>query len=227
MTPNKAQICLAQRLLLLIDKSMVSFVNFVDFDFHFQYTGFGLSGKDCSLVMKSSTLRNGVAVSLVALWFFAVLSGCNNPLREEAITELGGELSGVPIGPLHRAGQPCLMCHDGSMSTAFSVAGTIHLRFDGAQPAASALVHLADGLGNTYRVATNCAGNFFVRPGDYEPVWPLWVRVEHEDWAQEMDSPVNSDGSCAGCHRASPSPDSAGPIYVNPFEGESEVVGCP
>ena len=177
--------------------------------------------------MISSSSFNRIVAFLAVLGLFTGSLGCIDPLREDAIAKLGGEARGIAPGPLHRAGQPCLICHDGSTSTAFSVAGTIHLREDGAQPAMSALVNLADGLGNTYRVATNCAGNFFVRPGDYDPAWPLWVRVEHDEWEQEMDSPVNSDGSCATCHAPAPKPNSAGPIYVVPFEGESEQTGCP
>jgi hypothetical protein len=184
-------------------------------------------GKGGSFVMMPSSSRKRGAARLVVLALFVVSSGCGDPLRQDAILKLGGELPGVPPGPLHRAGQPCLVCHDGSTSTPFSVAGTISLRMDGAEPAASALVHLADGLGKTYRVATNCAGNFFVRPGDYEPAWPLWVRVEREGWTQEMESPVNGDGSCANCHAPTPGPGSAGPIYVIPFEGEPEETRCP
>lgn len=177
------------------------------------------------MLLSSSSKR--AAAWIVVLGLCAASSGCGDPLREDAVGRLGDELPGIPAGPLHRAGQPCLVCHDGSTSTPFSVAGTIHLRIDGAQPAASALVHLADGLGNTYRVATNCAGNFFVRPGDYEPAWPLWVRVEREGWTQVMESPVNGDGSCASCHAPAPGPGSAGPIYMIPFEGEPEEADCP
>ncbi|UQA56936.1 hypothetical protein [Polyangium aurulentum] len=173
-----------------------------------------------------SSLKRAAA-RLVVLGLCAASSGCGDPLREETIARLGDEAPGIAPGPLHRAGQPCLLCHDGSTSTPFSVAGTIHLRSDGAQPAASTLVRLVDGLGNTHRVATNCAGNFFVRPGDFAPAWPLWIRIERGDWAQEMDSPVNGDGSCATCHAPSPSPGSAGPVYVIPFEGEPEEVSCP
>lgn len=154
-------------------------------------------------------------------------SGCVDPLREEAIWALGEEAQGIAPGPLHRAGQPCLVCHDGGVSTPFSVAGTIQLTIDGDKPAVSALVQFADGLGTKHVVATNCAGNFFVRPGDFDPIWPLWVRIESEGWTQEMESPVNLEGSCASCHAPLPSSRSAGPVYVYPFESEFSNTSCP
>lgn len=168
-----------------------------------------------------------VVLRLFFIGLGALTMGCVDPLRQEAIADLGDEVSGVAPGPLHRQGQPCLTCHDGAISTPFSLAGTIYLRSDGAQPASSAIVSLANGLGEKYHIATNCAGNFFVRPGDFDAVWPVWVRIEHDGWAQEMESPINANGSCASCHAPTTSPKSAGPIFVLPFAGESEEPMCP
>lgn len=166
------------------------------------------------------------------IFFFAIVglggiaSACVDPIREQAILELGDEVPEIPVGPLHRAGQPCLLCHDGAVATPFSVAGTIHLDVESDKPAVSALVRLSDGLGHEHRVATNCAGNFFVRPGDFDPAWPLWARIEYDGWIQEMESPINADGSCGSCHAPSTHPQSAGPVYVYPFASEPREVNC-
>lgn len=157
----------------------------------------------------------------------AASPGCDDPVNERAIEDLGEEAAGVPVGPLHRPGQPCLVCHDGREATALSVAGTIYRLPDSAQPVAGARVHLIDASSVRYLAATNCAGNFFVRPGDFTPVYPMWVRVELGDWLQEMESPVNGNGSCAGCHASEPGPSSAGRVHVLPFEAEIPEVDCP
>lgn len=169
-----------------------------------------------------------VDVSLVALGILGVGSfGCVDPLKEDAITQLGDEAAGVAVGPLHRAGQPCLVCHNGIDSTPFTLAGTIYLETDAAQPAASALVEMANGLGAKFSIATNCAGNFFVRPGDFEAAWPVWVRIKHNGWEQIMESPINEDGSCASCHTPEIGPASPGPVYVLPFAMEHQETTCP
>ncbi len=148
-------------------------------------------------------------------------------MSERAIDELGEEAPGVAEGPLHRPGQPCLACHDGREATPLSVAGTIYKLADSTVPAAFALVYLIDASGATYAAATNCAGNFFIRPGDYTPVYPMWIKVEMGDWLQEMESPVNGEGSCAACHASSPGPSSAGRVFVLPFEVELPETDCP
>lgn len=160
---------------------------------------------------------------MAGLW----LLGCGDPLREEASIELGPEVPGIARGPLHRAGQPCLVCHDGGAATAFSVAGTVYRLADADEPASGVVVSLIDARGAEHRAATNCAGNFFVRPGDYSPEFPLWIAIERGEWRQVMDSPVNGDGSCAACHAGDPGPASAGRVFLLPFEVGIEEEGCP
>jgi hypothetical protein len=63
-------------------------------------------------------------------WAFALglaAVGCDDPVHDDAVTALGGEDPNVPIGALHRPGQPCLVCHGGSgpAALAFSVGGTV------------------------------------------------------------------------------------------------------
>ncbi|AKT42079.1 uncharacterized protein CMC5_063020 [Chondromyces crocatus] len=155
------------------------------------------------------------------------LLGCTDPLKEAAIIELGGEDPAIPAGPLHRAGQPCLLCHDGGVTTPFSVAGTIHRLADAPVAAGGVVVSLVDKRGVTFEAATNCAGNFFVRPGDFTPEYPMWVTIERGEWRQEMESPVNGDGSCATCHTSETGTRSAGQVYILPFELGPEEAGCP
>ncbi|MDI1484257.1 hypothetical protein [Polyangium sp. y55x31] len=140
--------------------------------------------------------------------------GCTNPLQEDAIAALGPESPAIPLGPLHRAGQPCLVCHDGAEATELTVAGTIYERVDSTKPVPDVLVHLVDARGTAYVTATNCAGNFFVRPGDFSPEYPMRVAIEREGFRQEMESPVNGEGSCAVCHATKPGPRSAGRVFL-------------
>ena len=55
----------------------------------------------------------GLRIASVAL--AALATTCTlDPVQSEAVADLGGEAPGVAPGPLHRPGQPCLVCHDGS-----------------------------------------------------------------------------------------------------------------
>src|ERR1700683_3328645 len=58
----------------------------------------------------------------LAMLVGALMVGCN-PVLDDAIADLGPEKPGVHPGPLHRPGQPCLLCHDGALGDpqAFSV----------------------------------------------------------------------------------------------------------
>lgn len=157
---------------------------------------------------------------LGALLAMALL-GCEDPTRALAVTALGPELEGVTLGPLHRPGQPCLTCHDGATARAFSVAGTVYHALDTESPSPGALVRLADEGGGRFVAAANCAGNFFVSPEDFTPVYPLWVSLSTRTQDIAMDSPINGDGSCAGCHAVTPGPRSPGRVYV--FESAAEA----
>jgi len=167
-------------------------------------------------------------------------AACGDPARSDAIDKLGDEAPGVPAGPLHRPGQPCVLCHDGngpgSMVLAFG--GTVYQSFETKVPMVGAIVHFRDSIGKDYRTATNCAGNFFIADGDYEPNWPVFVKVEYaltvnlptgpltQLLAPAMTSPMyETDGStvsglrdrsCANCHSDPASTTSVGHVYVAP-----------
>lgn len=166
--------------------------------------------------------------------------GCADPVRSDAIDKLGGEAQGVPAGPLHRPGQPCVLCHDGNGpgSMVLLFGGTVYQSFDTKVPMVGAIVHFRDSAGKDYRTATNCAGNFFVVDGDYEPNWPVFVKVEYaitvnlptgpvtQLLSPTMTSPIyETDGStvsglrdhsCAYCHSDPPGTASVGHVYTAP-----------
>jgi hypothetical protein len=139
------------------------------------------------------------------------------PVRDDAIADLGPEAPGVPPGPLHRRGQPCLVCHDGSTaSPAMSVGGTIYAVLGGTAPLAGAVVELTAEDGSTFTATTNAAGNFFVDASAWQPVYPLRAAVVVGALTSTMSTLIGRDGSCATCHVDPPSRISAGRVYAAP-----------
>ena len=143
-----------------------------------------------------------------------------DPVRNDQIAALGDEVPGVDQGPQHRPGQPCLLCHDGKLSNAkeFSVGGTVFRRPDDRAPVEGALVHLVGANGSTYDVTTNSVGNFYVRPSEWVPAYPMHVSLEADGIVVKMRTRIGRDGSCAGCHFDPPGPDSYGHVsLIDPF----------
>jgi hypothetical protein len=95
----------------------------------------------------------------------------SDPVESRLIDSLGGETPGVPKGPLHRPGQPCVACHqeNGAADTVFSLAGTVYVdaTTKPPKPLPDARIHFIDASGKTYDTGANCAGNFFVMADDY------------------------------------------------------------
>jgi hypothetical protein len=158
----------------------------------------------------------------------ALLSGCGDPVRSGAISSLGGEVSGVPKGPLHRPGQPCTVCHggDGPASLAFSVAGTVYQSPTTAVPLVDAVVFLEDSAGRQYLTGTNCAGNFFVVEDDFQPEWPLFAKLIFGQLENPMSTPIYRDGSCASCHSNPASDSSLGQVYFASPGVQFPPSGC-
>jgi hypothetical protein len=146
---------------------------------------------------------------------FLLLAGCD-PVRSDDIDALGGEVNGVDTGPLHRPGQPCLLCHDGAFGNPekFNVAGTVFMKPTGTKPAKRATVELKGTDGMTFNATTNAAGNFYVSPGEFEPKFPLEVKVHYQGETITMETLIGGDGSCAGCHEDPAGPDSPGHVFV-------------
>ena len=144
--------------------------------------------------------------------------GCSDPVVDDAIDALGPEAPGVPEGPLHRPGQPCVLCHSssGPGDLEMSFGGTVYQYPGDPRPLAGAFVDFIDSTGATYTTATNCAGNFFVQPADYSPHFPVWVTLRYGGVPVEMSSPIFREGSCAVCHVEPKTVDSAGQVYFAP-----------
>ena len=146
----------------------------------------------------------------------ALVIACD-PVHQSSVDALPGEAQGVHPGPLHRPGQPCGLCHDGTIGNPpqFTVAGTIYVDAAGAQPADGAIVSLlpADGRA-AYRATTNAAGNFYVTPNEFTPTYPLKVSVSYGGTNVDMTALVGRNGSCASCHSDPVGAASAGRIYI-------------
>jgi hypothetical protein len=161
-------------------------------------------------------------------------SSCGDPVNGALVDSLGPEQAGVPKGPLHRGGQPCLACHSdkGSASPQFSVAGTVYAHDtdvngnDETIPIQGALITLCDATSDTQgclqlNTPTNEAGNFYVRSSQWSPTYPMTVQVDYtasngKKYSNKMTSKVYREGSCNFCHRADlpKGLDNAGHIYV-------------
>lgn len=139
-----------------------------------------------------------------------------DPVHDNAIDALGPEAPGVSRGPSHRPGQPCITCHDGAIGDPpkFSVAGTIYVNENDLVAANGAVVTLTDDNGKQYSTAANQAGNFYVTPSEFDPVYPMKVLVTYDKIDVKMTSHVGRDGSCADCHKDPFGPTSAGHIFI-------------
>jgi hypothetical protein len=146
----------------------------------------------------------GVSLPLVSVLAVAALSSsCStDPIHDGAVAAQGKETTGVPIGEFHRAGQPCIVCHEdhGPANSVFSVAGTIFAGPNNFVGVDGAEVDLTDADGTKHTVTTNCVGNFFVKPSDWNPKFPILVGVSKGGASRQMSSVIGRDGSCAFCH---------------------------
>ena len=111
-----------------------------------------------------------VLVALLALFLLALaaIAACADPIRDASIDALGPEDPGVAVGPLHRAGQPCLTCHDGKgEARAMTIAGTVYRTENESVPVNGVDVIVTDSAHHTFITKTNCAGNFFAYREDF------------------------------------------------------------
>jgi hypothetical protein len=167
-------------------------------------------------------LRAALALAL-ALPAAAVAAACDaDPVHTQAVKLLGPEVSGIPKGEFHRAGQPCLTCHggEGPAKAQFTVAGTIFYGpANGSNPpigVGGAVVTLEDDSQSQFSTQTNCVGNFFITSGDWpgHPEFPMLATIsatipvpgstgaETQTYeAPSMLSHIGRTGSCADCHQ--------------------------
>jgi len=159
----------------------------------------------------------------------ALLGACGDPVHDRAVDELGPEVPGVPKGPLHRPGQPCVLCHSAAGGDPpFSFAGTVYINAASATPIDGVEVHIVDSSGKKFSTVTNCAGNFIARPSEYSPDFPCWVSLRSGTVFREMDSPIYREGSCAACHSEPRGPSSAGHVFLidDPTIEQAPVSQC-
>lgn len=140
-----------------------------------------------------------------------------DPTIGVVVDGLGPEQRGVEQGPEHRPGQPCVTCHHGSGpgSPTFSLAGTVYIDQEQSLPLEGASVDFVDAASRRYSVLTNCAGNFYIQEGSWQPRYPVWVQVAFGTESIAMKTPIQREGACATCHADPAGPDSAGHIYLS------------
>jgi hypothetical protein len=175
----------------------------------------------------SGSDRRALRGALFALAFLAAPLACD-PVRDAQIAALGPEAPGVPRGPLHRPGQPCLYCHDGSFGhpPRFTVAGTVFQTTSAESAAVGAQVALVDANGGTATLQTNEAGNFYVGPSEYDPTFPVQVSVRGPGGETARmytlilgNGAVEPNGACASCHFGPPGPGSPGHVALRLDDG--------
>ena len=145
------------------------------------------------------TSRSIIAVALGVASFLS----CADPVLSDAVSALGNETSGIPKGEFHRAGQPCVTCHQEggpASDVPFTVAGTVFAQPMREVGVENAEVRMTDSDGTKYTAKTNCVGNFFVKPDDWQPKFPILVEVAKNNVRQSMKSAIGREGSCGGCH---------------------------
>src|SRR5256885_548947 len=124
----------------------------------------------------------------LALCVLLAAAPCQDPTVESAIAALGPEDRGVSPGPLHRPGQPCVLCHgDGGTARTFVVAGTIYRDKGRPTVAPGAKVLFLDADGHGFTAEANCAGNFYVEPRQWAPRFPLWVTLPAGNYTIDME----------------------------------------
>lgn len=145
-------------------------------------------------------------------------AGCIGQSPEQAEADaLGPDPSGLPNGPLHRAGFPCTRCHGDAWwqeSPAFELAGTIYREPDGVRGMNDAEVIVRDASGRELTLRTNESGNFYLRQGSANLDFPLRVSVRSGDSEQTMRGLIWRERSCSACHRGPPGEASNGPVFV-------------
>jgi hypothetical protein len=172
----------------------------------------------------SFTPRLRVAAALAI-----ALTACADPVHDDAVAALGPDPTNAPPGPLHRPGQPCLVCHDGGgpASLVFATAGTVYQDATDPPPLVGATVMLTDSTMNVMRAQTNCAGNFFIEAVDWMLTGPVHIEVDYGSMNAQMVSHMAKQTSCAQCHTGTLSPMSVQQVYLNPTAMTYPPSGCP
>lgn len=167
-----------------------------------------------------------IALALpLALVALAPVAACDmDPVHANLVSQLGPESPNIPKGEFHRAGQPCGVCHgdDGPATEKFSIAGTVFygpgtMTNGQLMGAGSVTVYLEDDNHTRFQVQTNCVGNFWVRPQDYQPAFPVVVTIAGPTTTggtaqRSMVSHIGREPSCGMCHQVQSYPTQPGAI---------------
>jgi hypothetical protein len=151
----------------------------------------------------------------------ALAASCTDPVLDKTVDDQGNETAGIDKGELHRAGQRCTACHQENgvaSSSPFTLAGTVFAQPNRQVGVGGAEIRLTDSDGTKHIAKTNCVGNFFVRPDEWVPRFPILVEVAKNGARRSMRSAIGRETDCAGCHRVeTPPPDpfsQVGHIYL-------------
>jgi len=184
-----------------------------------------------------------IAVLGVATAIGAV-AACTDPLKDRQIAELGEEQDGFPESPIHRPGQPCVLCHSDYFGAEpqMVLGGTVFVEPE--EPGGPLLgapgyeIRLLDSQGEITGqglITTNECGNFWVTEEQFQPAYPLRVEVFGPSLADAdrsvqisvMSTRIGRDGSCGGCHAEPVSPLSPGAILIPRALFNADAVDLP
>jgi hypothetical protein len=59
---------------------------------------------------------------------------------------------------------------------------------------------MTDSGTSRFTATTKCNGNFFVRPSEWNPQFPILVRVTKGGAQRSMKTPIGREPSCGNCH---------------------------
>jgi hypothetical protein len=183
--------------------------------------------------MKHPRLSLAKSSPLLLLAALTPLAGScgDDPTHDAQVAALGDELPDVPVGPYHRAGQPCTVCHGGlgPANTVFSMAGTVFSSKSSHVGADKVQIRMVDANRSspTEVIVTNCVGNFFVTPDVWSPAFPVGVGITSGTMTDQMFTQISRAGSCAECHTDPPSVDGVGHVYIDVSVNPNEERKCP
>jgi hypothetical protein len=93
-------------------------------------------------------------------------------------------------------------------------------------PLVGARVDLVDAEGREYTVHSNCVGNFYVEMDDWRPRFPLWVKLTYGELSIAMETPIQRERSCAGCHADPGGSASVGHVYLSEAPLDTNLGSC-
>jgi hypothetical protein len=111
----------------------------------------------------------------------------------------------------------------------FSLAGTVFDSNHSAVGVDNAQILIVDSNGSspTAPVVTNCVGNFFITPEQWNPAFPILVGIQSGKISATMFSQISRATSCAECHADPPSYDSVGHVFIDVSPNPRLEQTCP